>query len=89
MRIEIEKSIKNNTIGDSFKLYYQPQYDINKKIHGLEALLRWENSKYSNIPISYIIKIMEENGLIVGVGNFITKNTFEFTRKLIKIEKIQ
>ena len=87
MRIEIEKSIKNNTIGDSFKLYYQPQYDINKKIHGLEALLRWENSKYSNIPISYIIKIMEENGLIVGVGNFITKNTFEFTKKINKNRK--
>jgi len=54
---------------DEFYLVYQPKTDpITGIMSGVEVLLRWGNKKYLTTPISKIIQIAEEMGLI----NFIT-----------------
>ena len=88
IRFEIESDVKNSRSINNFKLYYQPQYSIDGYLKGVEALLRWENEKYKNIPISYVIKVLEESGLIIDVGYFIIKTAFEFSKKINEDRKI-
>ncbi|MGL5935149.1 MAG: sensor domain-containing protein, partial [Cetobacterium sp.] len=79
---EIEQDLRNALEKDELELYYQPQYCCNKNLEGLEALLRWNNPKYSRIPIIEIINIMEKSVLIDEIGSFIIKTAFEFSKEI-------
>lgn len=55
-------------------VYYQPQMDLsNKKITGLEALLRWKHPEFGMIPPKVFIPIAERNGLINNIGEWVLK----------------
>ncbi len=63
----LEKALQNH----EFLVYYQPILNISQnKLIGCEALLRWRdpNGKVS-LPINFI-KIAEETGLIVAIGEW-------------------
>ncbi|MEA2046864.1 MAG: EAL domain-containing protein [Campylobacterota bacterium] len=58
-------SLKDAIYTGSFSLVYQPQFLLkNKHIKGVEVLLRCTHSRLSNIPISRLITIAEETGII-------------------------
>jgi len=47
------------------QLYYQPKIDLfDRKVTGLEALLRWNHPKQGFIPPEFIIRMSEQSGLI-------------------------
>jgi len=55
---------------DSFYIVYQPKTRVeNNEFIGVEALLRWNDDKYKNLPISKVIQIAEDAGFI----GYITK----------------
>ena len=57
-----------------FFLVYQPQYNADKEIIGLEALLRWYHPvKGLLLPSKYIV-IAENSGLIVPLGKWVLEN---------------
>jgi diguanylate cyclase (GGDEF)-like protein len=57
---------------EEFLLHYQPKIDIKSgKIHGLEALLRWQDSEDGIIQPSVFIPLLEQTGAIVDVGEWI------------------
>jgi diguanylate cyclase (GGDEF)-like protein len=57
---------------EEFLLHYQPKVDIKSgKIHGLEALLRWQDSEDGIIQPSVFIPLLEQSGAIVDVGEWI------------------
>ncbi len=70
MENQLHHAIENNEL----ELYYQPQLDIKTgKILSAEALLRWNSpSKGLISPIDFI-PIIEENELIIPIGNWIIK----------------
>lgn len=72
MQEEIRKAIKNNFEG--FEMYYQPIVSPKDKgLYGAESLLRWNSKKYGIVSPAVLIPILEESGLIIPLGKWITE----------------
>ena len=53
------------TPSDQLMLYYQPKIDLfDRKVTGVEALLRWKHPKQGFIPPEFIVRMAEQAGLI-------------------------
>ena len=75
---------KNDFYG--FELYYQPVVNIGqKKILGAEALIRWHSSKFGFMSPGQFIPMLEETGLIIPLGRWITKPAIE---QCVKWQKV-
>lgn len=84
-RIKIEKYLRKALKNNEFVLYYQPQVDIeNGKISGFEALIRWKSPELGMVPPDKFIRIAEETGIIVELGEWILKDACKFIKKLHK-----
>ncbi|MBU5485694.1 EAL domain-containing protein [Clostridium sp. MSJ-11] len=85
----IIKNIKIGLLKEEFQVYYQPQIELkSKKIVGIEALLRWENSNFENIPPNKIISLAEKSSLIFEVSNYIMKKACYEANEFLDIELI-
>ena len=52
-------------------LHYQPQFDIDARMVGVEALLRWQHPVRGMVPPGLFIPVAEASGLIVSIGNWV------------------
>jgi diguanylate cyclase (GGDEF)-like protein/PAS domain S-box-containing protein len=70
-QLEIERLMRKALEGKEFILLYQPKVDIaDRKIRGVEALIRWEHPMLGMVPPSQFIRVAEESGLIVPLGEW-------------------
>lgn len=70
--MRLKKILFNALKNKEFYLQYQPYFNTsNKKIAGLEALLRWNNKELGKVPPSSFIPLLEETGWIAEVGDWI------------------
>jgi len=70
-RMYLEQSIRHALELQEFSLFYQPKIDLkNKRIAGVEALIRWQK-KDSMVMPSDFIPLAEDVGLIVPIGEFV------------------
>lgn len=73
--LELESRLKSAMKNHHLELYYQPQYySGNKKLRGMEALIRWHDSKESIEP-SVFIPLAEKNGDIIPIGNWVVEES--------------
>lgn len=64
LRVAIDKK--------EFELYYQPKVNLNSgMITGVEALLRWNHREWGITNTDRFIKVAEECGLIIPIGNWV------------------
>ncbi len=82
-RIAIEEQMHGALERNEFEVQYQPQIDVNnKKIHSVEALLRWSNPELGEIQPAEFIPIAEQSGLIVDIGKFVITESLSVVSEL-------
>lgn len=78
--IQIQHALEQALLKNEIVLYYQPQYTTDKKLIGFEALMRWNNDVYRNIPILEIIKLLEASTIITQVGEYVMQQAMKFAK---------
>ncbi len=77
-RLTLETSLRKAIDEKQFVLYYQPKMSIsNKKLVGMEALLRWNHPDLGIIAPEEFINILEKTGLIIPLGETIIETACE------------
>jgi diguanylate cyclase (GGDEF)-like protein len=82
-RLEIERELKTALERNEFTLVYQPLMKHGGQLDGLEALLRWNNPAIGEILPDECIPIAEEMGLIVTIGEWVTRKACSDAAKWI------
>lgn len=79
----LENSLREAVKNMEFTMNYQPILDLSSsKICGLEALIRWNSPELGPVPPSVFIKLAEENGLIIPIGNWVLRTGCSYAARL-------
>ena len=70
-RAEMENELRRAIENQELKLYYQVQVDNERRLLGMEALLRWEHPQRGMIPPARFIPVAEESMLILELGEWV------------------
>ena len=73
-RLRLEGDLRLALESRQFELHYQPQVDLHTgKIHGMEALIRWQHPAYGMVAPARFIGLAEETGMIVPMGAWVIR----------------
>jgi diguanylate cyclase (GGDEF)-like protein/PAS domain S-box-containing protein len=82
-RMEIDHKLRHALERKEFSLHYQPKINLaDDRVYGLEALLRWDNAELGRIGPDQFIPVLESNGLILSVGDWVLQEACQFLQKL-------
>jgi diguanylate cyclase len=80
-RLELKNDLRQAITNRELALHYQPKLDVaSGRIRGAEALLRWRHPRFGMIPPDIFVPIAEENGMIVGIGDWVLREACQQLR---------
>jgi diguanylate cyclase len=72
--LDLEARLRRAVQQDRLHLHFQPKFRLaDNQIVGLEALLRWCDTEYGDIPPARFVPIAEESGLIIDMGSWVVR----------------
>jgi len=80
----VDQQLRKAIVKGEMQVYFQPIVEVDTgDIYGMEALLRWNNSKLGSVSPEYFISIAESNGMIHEIGAWV------FDLAITQLEKIR
>ena len=76
--LELENALRGALALRQFELHFQPIVNLaTRRVHSLEVLLRWRRPVTGLVMPDQFIPIIEENGLIVPIGEWVIRRACE------------
>jgi diguanylate cyclase (GGDEF)-like protein len=69
-RMSMETSLAQALQNHELELHYQPQTDMQRRLVGMEALIRWNNAEFGDVSPTEFIPVAEVSSLIAPIGNW-------------------
>lgn len=80
-RLQVEQGLRQAMVTDGLTLCYQPQVSLaNRRIIGVEALVRWVHPQLGPMPPTRFIPVAEESGVIENLGRWVLQRACEEMR---------
>ena len=77
-QIKRENELREAYHADQFEVYYQPQYDLNKRqVVAVECVLRWMHPTHGMILPENFLVLAEQSGLLITLGMKMFKKSAE------------
>ncbi len=75
-RRRLSQDLRRHAIGDELQLVFDPLVAAgNGRVHGLEALLRWQHPEFGLLRPASFIRLAEENGTIQVLGDWVLQQS--------------
>jgi diguanylate cyclase (GGDEF)-like protein len=79
----LESELKKGLVEDQMIIHYQPQFDLlDRRIIGMEALVRWQHPRRGLVPPNDFIPLAEETGLIMSIDEWVLRTACTQNRAL-------
>lgn len=77
MRAQLEADLQLALTARQFVLHYQPQFHLDGRMVGAEALIRWQHPQRGLVSPGAFIGVAEESELIVPMGHWVLRTACE------------
>jgi diguanylate cyclase len=72
--LELEAKLRRAVETDLLTLHFQPKFSLaNNRLVGVEALVRWCDDEYGDIPPTRFVQIAEDSGLIIDMSAWVVR----------------
>ncbi len=73
-RAALEVDLRLGLQRQELVLYYQPVVDVERRVTGVEALVRWKHPQRGLVPPGDFIPVAEQSGLILPLGQWVLES---------------
>ena len=86
---QVENDIVSALENGELQLYVQPKVDMRDgRVIGGEALVRWKHPEKGLVPPREFIPVLEKNGFIINVDEYIWEKVFAYLGKLHREDRM-